>query len=1180
MSSLTNISLNNGNATLKTGYSYTVTLTFDSRVGGVTAANVVVPPGTMLTTPTASGPDSNGRSTTWQFELTPPANTERTSNTLGMSLTGVTDQTGSVPTNNTASVTYTVDTIKPTLQSAKVTGNQLVLTYSENLDTTAANVPLADRFVVTADDKSVLANGTRINVTGNPVVNGRTVTFTLASAVASGQQVKVSYRDSAPGDDTRAIQDAAGNDAASFSNQVATNETPPAIRSATVNGTQLVLSYTTLSGLDAVHPPPASAFAVTSTGTGTTTPIGVSSVSVDAVNNTVTLTLNRPVANGETVSVNYTRPATGDNVIQDAAGNDAANIQNRAVTNETPPVCTSATVTGTQLVLRFDTDNLDETEAGRPSPGAFDVLIHGPTRASALVVTVNSANKTVTLTLDRTVAPGQKVTVAYTDPTNGNDPRAVQDAAGNDATSFSARPVTNDTTAPVLAEATVDRNRLVLRYTENDRLDRVNPAPATAFTVTAGGQPVTVSSVLVDATAKTVTLTLASNGAADQAVTVAYRAPATGNNAIQDAAGNDAANFEARAVDNITTIFACAKAEVNGDKLVLFFPRDTELDAINPTAATFTLGSNGGLSVIGTAVDTTNKTVILTLTRAVANGEAVTITYTDPTGDNTTGVIQSSSGADLPTFTRDVINRTGPRMDDVRVNGDKVTIPYLTNSLDAFNQVAPTAFEVRTGGTAPETIGIKGIQVDAAAKTITLTLARAVVNGEQVTVSYTDPTDGNDSNAVQDTIGNDAKSESLQAINDTPRASTLDSIAISDPNLKAGETAIVTLTFNTAVDGLTAANLVLPAGTAVSNVRAVNGATGSDGRLRSATWQFELTPPANTESTDNRNNAPAVAYTVDTRAPTFTSATVNGDQLELVYSEALDGTNKPEIGRFIVNIDGGDEGDGGVRAVAVDGRKVILTLSTPVTSGQQVKVTYTDPSFSATPSNDTGDDALAIQDAAGNDAANVLRQPVTNTTPPTFRSATVNGDKLVLRFDPQPGLDAVTPAPATAFDVTNANGTSIRVLSVSVDATAKTVTLTLERSVPRSETVFVAYRDPTPGNDTNAIQDAAGNDMADIARQQVTSETPAPTVTYKSSTVDGNQLVVYFSASNDLDLTALTGSAGFTVGGANNSPITVSSVRVNTDKSVTLTLARGVVRGERVTARSPAPRPSVDDAAG
>ncbi|MCW5239043.1 SwmB domain-containing protein [Verminephrobacter eiseniae] len=1194
MSSLTNITLHNGNATLRTGYSYTVVLTFDTRVGGVTAANVVVPPGTILTKPTAASPDSNGRSTTWLFELLPPANTERTNNTLGMSLTGVTDQNGAVPTNNTAPVTYAVDTIKPTLQSAKVTGNQLVLTYSENLDTTAANAPRADRFVVTADDKSVLANGTTINVTGSPVVNGRTVTLTLASAVASGQQVKVSYADSAPGDDTRAIQDAAGNDAASFRNQVATNETPPVIHGATVNGTQLVLSYTTLSGLDAVHPPPASAFAVTSTGI---TPIGVSSVSVDAVNNTVTLTLSRPVANGETVSVNYTRPATGDNVIQDAAGNDAANIQNRAVTNETPPVCTSATVTGNQLVLRYDTDNLDETVTGRPPSSAFEVLIDGATRASVQVVTVNSANKTVTLTLDRTVTPGQKVTVAYTDPTNGNDPRAVQDAAGNDAASFNARPVTNDATAPVLAEATVDRNQLVLRYTENDRLDAINAAPATAFTVTAGGLPVTVSSVLVDAAAKTVTLTLASNVAANQAVTVAYRAPATGNNAIQDAAGNDAANFDARTVDNITTRLVCTKAEVDGNKLTLSFPQGTVLNNSVPGIATFALNSSGGLSVSSVAVDTTNNTIVLTLNRAVAHGEAVTITYNDPAGDDTTGVIQSSTGADLPTFSREVTNRTGPTMDDVKVDGDKVTITYLTNSLDAFNQVAATAFGVRTVGTTPETIVVKDIQVDAATKTITLTLERPVTRTETVTVSYTDPTSGNDSNAVQDTIGNDAKSVSMQAINVTPHASTLDSIAINDPNLKAGETAIVTLTFSAAVDGLTVANLGLPAGTAVSNVRAVNGATGSDGRLRSTTWQFELTPPANTESADNRinvnlsgvkdangnavtNNAPAVAYTVDTRAPIFVSATVNGDQLELVYSEALDGTNKPEIGRFAVSIDGRDQANGGVRAVAVDGRKVTLTLTTPVTSGQQVKVTYNDPSSSTIPYNDTADDTLAIQDAAGNDAITLTTQSVTNTTPPTFRSATVNGDKLVLRFDTQSDLNGVNPAPATAFDVTNASGTSIRVLSVSVDAAAKTVTLTLERSVPRSETVFVAYRDPTPGNDTDAVQDAAGNDVADIARQPVANEAPAPTVTYRSSTVDGNQLVVYFSASTDLDLTAITGNPGFTVIGANNSPIAVSSVRVNADKSVTLTLARAVVRGEQVTISYTDPRPSADDAAG
>ncbi|MCW8205372.1 SwmB domain-containing protein, partial [Verminephrobacter aporrectodeae] len=57
--------------------------------------------------------------------------------------------------------------------------------------------------------------------------------------------------------------------------------------------------------------------------------------------------------------------------------------------------------------------------------------------------------KTVTLTLSTAVTSDQTVTVAYADPTTGNDANAIQDAAGNDATSFAATAVTNNTPAPV-----------------------------------------------------------------------------------------------------------------------------------------------------------------------------------------------------------------------------------------------------------------------------------------------------------------------------------------------------------------------------------------------------------------------------------------------------------------------------------------------------------------------------------------------------------------------------------------------------------------------------------------------------------------------------------------------------------------------------------------------------------
>ncbi|MCW8177937.1 SwmB domain-containing protein, partial [Verminephrobacter aporrectodeae] len=64
------------------------------------------------------------------------------------------------------------------------------------------------------------------------------------------------------------------------------------------------------------------------------TAITVSSALVNATAKTVTLTLSRAVTATETVTVSYTKPASGA-VVQDAAGNDAANFSDRAVTNNT-----------------------------------------------------------------------------------------------------------------------------------------------------------------------------------------------------------------------------------------------------------------------------------------------------------------------------------------------------------------------------------------------------------------------------------------------------------------------------------------------------------------------------------------------------------------------------------------------------------------------------------------------------------------------------------------------------------------------------------------------------------------------------------------------------------------------------------------------------------------------------
>ena len=108
----------------------------------------------------------------------------------------------------------------------------------------------------------------------------------------------------------------------------ATDTTAPVLAAtggAVVHGTALTLTYD--GDLDENSAPAGSAFAVTVDGAAAT----VASVSVSG--NTVTLTLTARVAPGAVVTLSYTKPAA--NPIRDTAGNEAADLVNRAVSNET-----------------------------------------------------------------------------------------------------------------------------------------------------------------------------------------------------------------------------------------------------------------------------------------------------------------------------------------------------------------------------------------------------------------------------------------------------------------------------------------------------------------------------------------------------------------------------------------------------------------------------------------------------------------------------------------------------------------------------------------------------------------------------------------------------------------------------------------------------------------------------
>lgn len=212
---------------------------------------------------------------------------------------------------------------------------------------------------------------------------------------------------------------------------------------------------------------------------------------------------------------------------------------------------------------------------------------------------------------------------------------------------------------------------------------------------------------------------------------------------------------------------------------------------------------------------------------------------------------------------------------------------------------------------------------------------------------------------------------------------TLAPAAPSAPDLAAGSDSGASIE-----DNVTRSTTLTLTGTAEPNstVRlydadgaTVLGTTSADG---SGNWSITSTTLAEGAHTLTAKAADAVGnvsaasagldLVIDTAEPTFASATVNGSQLILTYSESslLDAAVLPAAGDFEVQAAGAVRG---VSAVAIDAaaKTVILTLAAAVSAGQAVTVGYTDH-----------DDLNAIRDAAGNDAVSFGAEAVDNVTPP------------------------------------------------------------------------------------------------------------------------------------------------------------------------------------------------------
>ena len=254
----------------------------------------------------------------------------------------------------------------------------------------------------------------------------------------------------------------------------------------------------------------------------------------------------------------------------------------------------------------------------------------------------------------------------------------------------------------------------------------------------------------------------------------------------------------------------------------------------------------------------------------------------------------------------------------------------------------------------------------------------------------------------------------------------------------------------------------------------------------------------------------SIVSTPDTTSPSLISASTSSDGSKVIldYDEALSANNAPAA-NFVVTV---GVSTASISGVSTSGSTVELTLDTAIAHGQSVSVAYTDPTSS--------DDSNATQDASGNDAITLSDVAVTNvvsapdTTAPTYKSAATSsdGNKIILDYDEVLSSNA---AAASDFVVT-VGGSGVTISSVA--ASSSTVELTLASIIKAGEAVSVAYTDPTSGNDANAVQDEAGNDVVTMSSTVVTNNSVS------QSFKDVNSLQIVGSTVNDKDWEQHAGS--------------------------------------------------------
>ena len=970
----------------------------------------------------------------------------------------------------TAVVAAAPDTTPPTLTSATVigAGGHIEFQFSENIP--LLNQPPGSAFTVTADGIAVT---TPNSPTWPHPSTPDLLRLGVSPVIFQGQAVVVTYTDPTAGDDANAIQDTAGNDAATFTtgmngvpavtnNSIVTNT--PATGAPTITGTAQVgqtltagttaimdangltsVSYTyqwirTATGVDTnISGATASTYTLVAADQGTTIKVTVSFT--DDASNPETLTS----AATATVSAAANTLATG-----------APTITGTAQVGQTLTAGTTAimdadgltSVSYTYQWIRVATDN---TETNISSAAASTYMLVAADQGTTIKVTVSftdDASNPETLTSAATAA----VSAA---------PNTLPSASDGTVT-------TNEDTARTFAAA--DFN--FLDTDPGDTLESVEiitlPASGTG-TLALSGTPVTAGQEIAEADIGTLTYTPPANANGTGYASFTFK--------VSDGTAESAADYTmtitVTAVNDAPTVATAIPDQpaTAGTAFSYAFPANTFSDAdIGDTLTYAATKADGATLPAWLSFAAGTRTFSGTPQAADVGTVAVKVTASDGNGgsvSDTFDITVSAAGDTTP-----------PTLTSATVfeGGVFINLQFSENMLQS-NLPSTTTFTVTAAGSAVTVYKVLLAVAPAPLNAFWILVRPTIHQGQVVVVTYTDPTAGNDAYAIQNTAGNDAATftTGMDGVPAVTNNSITNTLATGTPTITGTAQVGQTLTAGTTAimdaEGLTSVSYtyqwIRVATDTETNIASATASTytlvaADQGKTIKVTVSFtddasndETLTSAATAAVSAAPNTPA------TGAPTITGTaqvgqTLTADTTAIVDADGL--TNVSYTYQWI--------------RVATDNTETNIASATAstytlVTDDQgttiKVKVSFTDDASNA-------ETLTSVATAA------VAAAP--DTTPPTLTSATVTGGGEHIQFQFSENVQRLRPPRASAFTAT-ADGSAVTISSPrGIAVMHDVIQITISPAILQGQAVVVTYTDPTASNDRNAIQDTAGNDAA------------------------------------------------------------------------------------------------------